>query len=568
MGDVTEFIIDGTSGLAPGGVEGKCLVAGVCSRGTVGKGYLVGKRSDLAGLLGIGPLVDSLRDVFAAGGQEPYVVAVPVEGSPGGYITAARHQGHGAKAYSAGAATAAADVLVKVLAGGPNGAAAVHYSLDGGRSWPAGYTAQVPEDGEVILTGTGARIVFEATVEKPLIVDEEYRFQVVTPLSQSKQHGPGPKVTAEGEPRAGGQLQLLIVKTGGLNEAQYQLSIDGGDNFGPRRTLPFDRRVNVPELGISLALAPGEYQAGSMYEWEVLPPVPTTAAVMEALTVPLESQDVEFVYVVGPSDSVDWAAAAALGQEQWNRHRPTYFKFESRLPRAGEDLNDWAAALVGERADFASHYVQVVAAYGETADSTGLSRVRGWAGLNAGKTLANPVQRAAGRVRDGAISQARLPEGWNESLQACLEDAGFITGKRYAGLNGVYWGDSKTLAEITSDYQYEEVLRVVFKALRKCRIAALKSLYDEAGDTMLPEMAAGLKFLEANLEAALDTMVKAVPQEMADYKVDIPTGQDIVNNGLAVELSFIGIPIIRSIKLYGKYVYAGGKFDPRLADQG
>lgn len=107
---------------------------------------------------------------------------------------------------------------------------------------------------------------------------------------------------------------------------------------------------------------------------------------------------------------------------------------------------------------------------------------------------------------------------------------------------------------------------MTFKALRKCRIAALKSLYDEAGDPLLPEKAVGLKFLEANLEAALDTMVKARPPELAAYLVEIPTDQDIVNNGLAVELTFIGIPIIRSIKLYGKYVYAGGKFDPRLEE--
>ena len=567
MGDVTSFIIDGTSGLAPGGVEGRCLVAGVSSRGQVGKGYLLGKRSDLRGILGVGPLVDSLRDVFAAGGQEPYVVAVRVEGAPGGYITAVRHQGHGAKAAVVGVATTAADVRVRVVSGGPNGAAAIQYSLDGGKSWPAGNAIQVPDDGSVVLPGTGARIIFSATPEKPLIAEEEYRFQVVTPLSQHKQHGDGPKVEATGEPTAGGHLKLLINRTGGLNQAQYQLSLDGGDNYGPRRTLPFDGQINVPEMGLILKLATGEYQPGTIYEWEVLAPVPTTAAVMEALTKPLESQDVEFVYVVGPSDSVDWAAAAALGAEQWNRHRPTYFKFESRLPRAGEDLSDWATALVNERSDFASYYVQVVAAFGETSDSTGLSHVRNWAGLNAGKTVANPVQRAAGNVSDGPISQARqFPEGWNETIQTFLENSGFLTAKRYAGLYGVYWGDSKTMAEITSDYQYEEVLRVTFKALRKCRIAALKSLYDEAGDVLLPEAAPGLKFLEANLEAALDTMTKAVPQEMAAHVVNIPPGQDIVNNGLAVELTFIGIPIIRSIKLFGKYVYAGGKFDPRLVD--
>lgn len=102
MGDVTEFIIDGTSGLAPGGVEDRCIVAGCCSRGLIGKGYLLGKRSDLSDLLGVGPLVDALRDVFAVGGQEPVVIAVPVAGQPGGYITACRHEGPGPAGQSLG----------------------------------------------------------------------------------------------------------------------------------------------------------------------------------------------------------------------------------------------------------------------------------------------------------------------------------------------------------------------------------------------------------------------------------------------------------------------------------
>jgi hypothetical protein len=59
-------------------------------------------------------------------------------------------------------------------------------------------------------------------------------------------------------------------------------------------------------------------------------------------------------------------------------------------------------------------------------------------------------------------------------------------------------------------------------------------------------------------------MVVAIPKELAAYIVDIPPGQDIANNGVAVEITLIGIPIIRQIKLYASYVYAGGRFDPRL----
>lgn len=87
MGDVLQYLIDGTSGIVTGGVDGKALVAGVCSRGIVGKAYLIGKRTDLAAMLGTGPLVDRVRDMLTTGGQAPYVVAVPVQGQPGGYIS-------------------------------------------------------------------------------------------------------------------------------------------------------------------------------------------------------------------------------------------------------------------------------------------------------------------------------------------------------------------------------------------------------------------------------------------------------------------------------------------------
>ena len=148
-----------------------------------------------------------------------------------------------------------------------------------------------------------------------------------------------------------------------------------------------------------------------------------------------------------------------------------------------------------------------------------------------------------------------------EAAQSALEDAGFLTAKKYGGLEGTYWADSRTLADDTSDYRYEEVLRTVFKAIRLTRIAALKSMYDEAGDPLRPNNDNGLAYLKANLENALDVMVG--DKELAAYVVDIPPGQDIVNNGVSVELSLIGIPIIREIKLYNRYIYAGSKFDPR-----
>ncbi len=370
-----------------------------------------------------------------------------------------------------------------------------------------------------------------------------------------------PLITVTGDVLAGAELSVQIVKGGDRNEGTYQLSVDGGDNYGKVRTIPVDGTV-ATDLGVTITFPAGDYVGGTTYACRLLPPEPSIVDVMAALESPLSVHDVEFVYIAAPSDSVDWAALSAKADELWNLHRPTYFKCEARLPRDGEDLNDFAAYLLAERQDFASRFVQVCCQYGEVADSTGLSKLRNWCGLQAGRVISIPVQRATGRVRDGNISQGTLPEGW-ETVQPTLEEAGYLTAKKYAGQSGAYWGDSRTMADATSDFRYEEVLRVVFKAVRKMRIAALKSMYDDL-DPVVPDSDTGLGYLKANIAGALDTMVAAMPKELAGYSISIPSKQDYVNNGLAVEARLIGIGIIREIKLYASYAYAGTRGDTRL----
>lgn len=558
MGDVLEYLVDGTSGLAPGGVDGTAMIVGVCSGGQPGKSYLLGKRSDLAGLLGVGPLVDALRDIFATGGQNPVVIAVPVAGQPAGYISPVRQSGPGAACATSGVPQANADVVVEVVADGAVGLAPVRISPDGG----ATFGSQQASATQVTIAATGVTLTFPEDGE--LKAGTAYRFTVRTAVGPVTRIGGGPQITLAGTPRAEAQLVLEVVSGGARNEGTYRLSLDGGDNYGAVRTIPVDGAATAGDTGVAITFPAGDYQGGTAYTATLQAPVPSIVDVMTAIERPLELYDVEFVHIVGPSDSVDWAAAQAKADDLWNLHRPTYFKMESRLPRDGEDINDWAAVMLAERAAFAGRFVQVCTQYGEVADATGQRKLRNWGGLQAGRVLSIPVQRATGRVRDGGISQGTLPEGWNEAVQAALEKAGFLTAKIYAGLRSAYWGDSRTMAEVTSDFQYEEVLRVVFKAVRKLRIAALKSMYDELGDPLVPENAGGLEYLRTNLETALTTMTAAVPPELAAYVVAIPPGQDYVNNGVAVETTLIGIPIIRQIKLFANYAYAGSSFDPRL----
>jgi len=559
MRDVFEFLIDGTSGIAPGGVEGACVVAGVCSLGEVGKGYLLGKSSDLEGLLGVGPLVDRLRDVFAAGGQAPVVIAVPVTGQAGGYITSVVHAGEGPDGTVSGTPTGNAQAVVQIVAGGAPGTATCKVSQDGGGTW--GATAAVPVNRQVAIGTTGATLLLAVG---DLVADDTYTFLVRSPIGPITKVGTGPAITAAGTVKAAADVILKIVAAGGRNTGTYQLSLDGGDSYGAVRTIPVDGEIACGSTGVTITAPAEAMVAGDTYSFEILAPVPSVTDVLDALETPLSLYDVEFVYVAAPSNSADWASLGTKADTLWNAHRPTFFLTEARLPYADEDYDDWAAALVAERQGFAHRFIAVCAACGEISDSTGKRLIRNAAGLAAGRLLSIPVMRALGRVRDGAISQLALSDLYTEAHQAILETAGYITARRYAGLSGVYWGDERTLAETTSDYQFLTVLRTVFKAVRKARVAALKSMYDEAGDAFLGGGAAGLAYLAANLRAALNTMVAAIPSELAAHVITIPPNQDIVNNGVAVEMTLIGIPIIRTIKLYASYVYAGSGFDPRL----
>lgn len=568
MGDVITYLVDGTSGLVAGGVDGKAIVAGVCSKGSVGKAYLVGKRSNLEDLLGTGPLVDRVRDMLATGGQEPALVAVPVPGQQGGYITDPVITGSTVTPTVSGVPAKNADIVVKVETPGVIGTATLKISTDGGKTF-----GEASPSSEQVVIGTsedetGATLVFPKDAE--LEADAEYAVTVrcaVGPVSRVGDED-SPQVTVaagKGGVLAGAELVIQVVKGGGLNTGTYQLSMDGGDNFERERTIPVDGVAELSAFGVSVTFPEGTYTAGTAYTCRLLAPTPSIMDVMDALGGPLALYDVEFVHIAGETDSVDWTAAQAKAEELWNQQRPTYFKMETRLPRDGEDLSDFTAYLLAEKQGFAGRFVTVCCQYGEITDGTGATRLRNAGGLQAGRVTSIPVQRATGRVRDGAVTQLTLPENW-EAVQSTLEDAGYLTAKKYAGLDGVYWGDSRTMADVTSDYRYEEVLRTVFKAVRLLRIAALNSMYDEAGDPLRPDSTTGLAYLRANLENALDTMVKANPKELAGYVVDIAPGQDIANNGVAVDITLIGIGIIRQIKLYPRYTYAGSTFDPRMIE--
>lgn len=457
-GDVYETIIDGASGLSPSGAP-VGIITGTCSIGEVGKKYLIGNSSDIAGVLGSGRLVERIRDFFTKAPADAVLVAIP---------------------------------SAKDIAG---------------------------ESGTIEKTGSGL-----ATVAKT------------------------------GNPQYDGNIVFEILSDGGLNEATGKYSTDGGDTFSAPFTLPVGGVVAIGDTGMTFTftesgLTTASFKKGDMYKLKITSPKSSLTAVMDALGLGLESYTPRFVYVAQGVDNVYRMAIGVKMDQLFEAHRPTYAITEAVEKSEIEDVDGYVNRLVTDRAAFSHRWVVCVGGYGEIVEATGKVPTRNYGGVLAGVVAKARVNQSVGEVSAFPVSNVILPLGWTEAHSKTLDESGYVTLRRYAGLNALFFANGRTMADAISDYQFIEVVDTTFKAIRLSRIAALKNL-QSAGDKL------GIKKVTADIESALGVMTSAFPKELDSYKVNIPEGQDVVNNGLAYELELFGIPILRKIKLFFMFKYA------------
>lgn len=105
-------------------------------------------------------------------------------------------------------------------------------------------------------------------------------------------------------------------------------------------------------------------------------------------------------------------------------------------------------------------------------------------GTLAGRLASVPVQRNAGRVKDGAlfpvemfIGDAKVEE--SDSGIITLYDKGYITPRKYVGRTGYFFTDDRLACQPTDDYAHISLRRVVDKAYRIAYNTLLDMLLDE-----------------------------------------------------------------------------------------
>ncbi|MCL6612629.1 MAG: DUF2586 family protein [Peptococcaceae bacterium] len=362
-------------------------------------------------------------------------------------------------------------------------------------------------------------------------------------------------MTAAGSPLDEYEVVVEIVDPGAKNVATFKYSLDGGDNFSSKITVPTGLTYDIPGTGITLTFSeyvtdPSQsFLAGDKYTFSATAPSASVNSVNAAIDALLNSNyKYEFIHVVGPSDNSMWAALDAKAAAAQSNYRFIHFLAEARGPNAGETVDQWATALLAMKANFASSRVSICAGRFEMiCMGTGRQVNRNGAGIYSGRVSSIPVGISPGKVMYGPLPSVvgLRPAGINDGHILSLDEAGFITFRQYVGLSGFYVTNGRIAAESVSDYKYVELRRPMDKACALVRAAALQFEHAEIDPL---DMEKSLTAMEAVLTAPLDAMAGA--KDISRGRVVIPRNQDILaTSKLRVKVRIVPLATLREIEL-------------------
>ncbi len=165
---VFEYVVDSATSAPSGPMD--CLVAGVCSTGSAGQPYLISNRSDINGLLGVGPMVDRIHDIFLEDtgelGRNINLVVVPVTPGTLGALPSPLSASAGGSAVTlSGSQTNGLKLVVKIENGGLKEGSSgdigqFNYSIDGGHNYESEDPITMPASG-FLIPDSGVTIHFD-----------------------------------------------------------------------------------------------------------------------------------------------------------------------------------------------------------------------------------------------------------------------------------------------------------------------------------------------------------------------------------------------------------------------
>lgn len=364
-------------------------------------------------------------------------------------------------------------------------------------------------------------------------------------------------VTVSGNPLDAYEVKVEILSDGGFNQATFKYSLDGGDSYSEEITVPTDGAYVIANTGLTLnfteyATTPADsFKTGDVYNFTTTAPTASIANITNAVNALLDSNySFDFIHVVGESDSSVWTALDTIAEDAvTEKYRFIHFLCEAAYLSAGQTTAEWVQSLIAARASFDSVRVSVCAAFAEI-ENINTERIfnRNGAGIYSGRVSSIPSMRSPARVRDGNLPNVKSinPVGLSEEQIAALDAAGYITFRTYEGKAGVYVTDGRMMAPAGSDFQFVEHRRVMDKACRNLRRAALEYKHAEVDPL---DQEGSLAHFQASLQQELDAMAAGSEKEISSGRIEIPEQDILATSKLRVKIRIVPIGIMREIEL-------------------
>lgn len=363
-------------------------------------------------------------------------------------------------------------------------------------------------------------------------------------------------ITFEGKPNNEYDIVIKIVGQGTLNQAIFKYSINNEYSYSDEITVPSSGQYEILGTGITVKFAadtnsPNDsFLINDKYKVKTIAPQLSNSDVLTVVNaIKNFTIQYEFVHIIGESTVGLWSALAIEAEKFLSTYyKPLFFVLETRKIGANETLKEYVDSLIAERKTIKSNYIQVVPARSMYLKMDGSTKNINNAGVVSGLYSLAKVQQSIGETRNFSISESKmlklLPEGIEEYLKD-LDEEGFLTFRKYEGLEGFYVTNANMLSGENSDYKYAERVRVSNKMVKAVRKEALLNLQAQI-DMEDPE--GSLKKIAEFSSTPLDKM--KTNKEISSARIEVPEGQDILNTEkLYFKIYWTPIGILREIEI-------------------
>jgi hypothetical protein len=339
--------------------------------------------------------------------------------------------------------------------------------------------------------------------------------------------GSGPTITVAGAARDAYEAVIEIMQGGALGAGSFRFSLDGGDTYSPEMIIPADGAYAIPDTGLLLTFASGNYVAGDRHTFSCTAPAYDATGLADALDALLaDPREWRFVAIVGDAANASGAAAlAATIKTKLDAAATNY-----RYARAFMSAQDTDANLISGFAAVESDRIAVCAGMAEVSSSiSGRLYKRSSLFPIAARAARAPIHEDLGRVASGSLpGVSKLHR--DERSTPGLDGQRFSTLRTFVGLPGAYITAGRALAAQTSDYQLIQHGFVMDAACRALRTALLRYLNDdvridrETGHILEVDAQA----IEAEVQGQLEAAIVA-PGHASAVEVKVARDENILS---------------------------------------